>query len=109
MAPVAVIPVIAVTVTFVATVVPEFVTPMERFAEPLGRDVSETVNGGGAGTLMVVENAGTLSAFSVMTKLNGVAALPEVAVKFRLKPDVAPGLNAVAPGMTNGITSNPGL
>lgn len=59
--------------------------------------------------MIVVENAGTLSACTVMTKLNGAPELPEVAVKSRLKPDMAPGLNAAAPGMTNGITSSPGL
>src|ERR1039457_6708006 len=58
--------------------------------------------------LIVVVNAGTLSASAVMMKLNGVPALPEVAWKNKLKSEVAPGARFAAPGTANGGFSSPG-
>jgi hypothetical protein len=63
----------------------------------------------GHGTLIVVVKDGTLSAFAVIVKLNGAEALPDVAEKNRLKPDVSPGFRLTAPGTTNGTTSSVGV
>src|SRR6266404_3130367 len=57
---------------------------------------------------MVVENGATLSAFAVITKLNGAPSFPNLAKNSRLNPDVSLGFKFAAPGMTNGIFSDRG-